>query len=114
MRKSPEIFQPAFFGPEFGNIMIVNRIKKDITKEHSQVGLSGDKKTEHALTTNGQILFAAERNALLEGTRAMLAHKPIPETSKLIRCPDKDIEFDFNDFKKRGQKICLDLNIKTL
>ena len=112
MQNSPNTFQPAFFGQKFGNIMIANRIKEDITKEHSQVGLSGDKRTEHTLTANGQILFATERNALLEGVRAMMTGKPIPEIPKLIRSPEKDIEYDFNDFKKRGQKICLDLNLK--
>lgn len=114
MQQSPNKFQPAFFGPEFGNVMIANRIKKDITKEHSQVGLSGDKISAHSLTPNGQILFATERNTLLEGTRAMLTGKPIPKTSKLICAPDKNIELDFNDFKSRGKKICADLNIKTL
>ena len=113
MQQSPDKFQPAFFGHKFGNVMIANRIKKDITKEHSQVGLSGDKKTGHTLTANGQILFATERNALLEGTRAMLAGKSVPEISKLICIPDKNAEFDFSDFKNRGQKICTDLNIKT-
>ncbi len=114
MQRSPDKFQPAFFGPEFGNIMIANRIKKDITKEHSQVGLSGDEKSEHSLTANGQILFATERNTLLQGTRAMLTGKPIPKISKLICAPDKHIDLDFNDFKSRGQKICTDLNIKTI
>ncbi len=114
MQLSPNSFQTAFFGSKFGNIMITSRIKKDITKEHSQVGLSGDKTTAHSLTTNGQILFAAERNALLEGTRAMLAGKNIPKTPKLICAPDKGIELDFEDFKSRGQKICADLNIKTI
>lgn len=113
MRKSPEKFQPAFFGPEFGNLLIASRIKTNITTEHSQVGLSGDKRTEHTLTANGQILFATERNALLEATRAMLAHKPIPEVPQLIQSTEEDIEFDFNDFKRRGQKICMDLNMKV-
>lgn len=113
MQKTPDLFQPAFFGPKFGNVMIANRIKKDITKEHSQVGLSGDYKTEHTLTANGQILFAVERNALLEGTRAMLTNKPIPEISKLVRSSEANLEFDFSDLKKRGKKICLDLNLKA-
>ena len=113
MRKSPEKFQPAFFGPEFGNLLIASRIKTNITTEHSQVGLSGDKRTEHTLTANGQILFATERNALLEGVRAMLDGKPIPEVPQLIQSTEENLEFDFNDFKRRGQKICLDLNLKT-
>lgn len=110
MRTSPNEFRPAFFGPKFGNVMITSRIKEDITKEHSQVGLSGDPRDEHTLTRNGQILFATERNALLEGTRAMLAGKPIPTTSKLICAPDEDC--DFNYFKACGQQICTDLGIK--
>lgn len=111
MRISPESFKPAFFGPKFGNVMITSQIKEDITKEHSQVGLSGDPRDEHMLTENGQILFATERNALLEGTRAMLAGKPIPAIPKLIHTPDD--EFDFNYFKARGQQICIKLGIKT-
>ena len=111
MRKSPNKFKPAFFGQKFGNVMITSRIKEDITKEHSQVGLSGDPRDEHTLTEYGKILFATERNALLEGTRAMLANKPIPATQKLICAPDED--FDFNHFKTRGQEICAKLGIKT-
>ncbi|MBR4892277.1 MAG: hypothetical protein IKZ34_03815 [Alphaproteobacteria bacterium] len=113
MQNSPETFQPAFFGSKFGNAMITSRIKKDIEKEHSQVGLSGDKNANHTLTANGQILFAVERNALLEGTRAMLAGRAIPEISKLIRSQEKGLEYDFQDFKSRGQQICTDLNIKA-
>lgn len=111
MRLSPNKFKPAFFGQKFGNLMITSRIKEDITKEHSQVGLSGDPRDEHTLTANGQILFATERNALLEGTRAMLAGKPIPPISKLICTADED--YDFNFFKTRGQQICMKLGIKT-
>lgn len=110
MRKSPNIFKPAFFGQKFGNVMITNRIKEDITKEHSQVGLSGDPRDEHTLTENGQVLFATERNALLQGTRAMLTGKPIPAVSKLINTQDED--FDFNFFKARGLQICSQLGIK--
>lgn len=111
MRKSPRTFKPAFFGPRFGNIVITSKIKTDPTKEHSQVGLSGDPRDEHALTENGQILFAVERNALLAGTRAMLTGKPIPSIPKLICAPDKG--FDFTDLKTRGQQICQKLGINT-
>ena len=112
MHTTPDIFKPAaFFGAKFGNIMITNQIKEDITKEHSQVGLSGDPRDEHTLTGSGKILFATERNALLEGTRAMLAGKPIPTTPKLIRTQD-DL-FDFNYFKTRGQDICINAGIKN-
>lgn len=111
MHASPNKFKPAFFGPKFGNIMITSKIKTDPTKEHSQVGLSGDPRDEHALTENGQILFAVERNALLAGTRAMLTGKPIPSIPKLICAPDKD--FDFQELKKRGQQICQTLGIST-
>ncbi|MBP3397978.1 MAG: hypothetical protein J6K82_03540 [Alphaproteobacteria bacterium] len=110
MRKTPEKFKPAFFGQKFGNLMITSRIKEDITKEHSQVGLSGDPRDEHTLTANGKILFATERNALLEGTRAMLESKAIPATSKLICAPD--VGFDFDDFKAQAQQIYKDLNIR--
>lgn len=111
MRTSPQNFKPAFFGPKFGNIMITSRIKEDITREHSQVGLSGDPRDEHTLTENGRILFATERNALLEGTRAMLTNKPIPAIPKLIYDPEDN--FDFNYFKTCGQQICMKLGIKT-
>lgn len=105
MQTSPDAFKPAaFFGPKFGNVLITNRIKEDTTKEHSQVGLSGDPRDEHTLTENGKILFATERNALLESTRAMLAGKPIPTTPKLIRTQDELFDFDY--FKARGQQIC--------
>ncbi len=111
MRTSPSKFTPAFYGPKFGNVMITSQIKEDIVKEHSQVGLSGDPRDEHTLTENGQILFATERNALLEGTRAMLAGKPIPTISKLVNAPDKDL--DYNYFKTQGQEICSKLGIKA-
>ena len=111
MRETPEAFKPAFYGAKFGNLMITSRIKEDITKEHSQVGLSGDPRDEHTLTESGQILFATERNALLECVRAILAKKPIPPISKLINAPDKG--YDFSDFKETGQEICVKLGIKT-
>ncbi len=111
MQTSPGSFSPAaFFGPKFGNVLITNRIKEDPTKEHSQVGLSGDPRDEHTLTESGKILFAAERNALLEGTRAMLDGKSIPTTSKLIRTQDELFDFDF--FKTRGQQICMNAGKK--
>ena len=111
MRTNPDKFEPAFFGQKFGNLMITSRIKEDSTKEHSQVGLSGDPRDEHTLTENGQILFATERNALLEGTRAMLTGKPIPTISKLICAPE--CELDYNYFKAHGEKLCKDLGIKS-
>ncbi len=112
MQTSSDAFKPAaFFGQKYGNVLITNRIKEDITKEHSQVGLSGDPRDEHTLTESGKVLFAAERNALIEAVRAMLAEKPIPATSKLIRTADE--LFDFNYFKTRGQEICMQTGKKT-
>ena len=84
-------------------------IKRDITKEHSQVGLSGDPRDEHELTENGKILFAIERNALLAGVRAMLTKKPIPKVSELICAPG----YDFNELKSRGQAIYAQMGIRT-
>jgi len=109
MQRFPNKFKPAFYGLPFGNIMIVSQIKKDKTKEHSQVGLSGDPRDEHELTANGQILFEAERNTLLSGTRAMLAGKAIPAISELV-CTEY---IDFAGLKARGQDICRQLGIKT-
>lgn len=111
MHSTPQAFRTAYFGPKFGNIVITSQIKEDITKEHSQVGLSGDPRDEHTLTENGQILFATERNALLAGTRAMLEQEPIPAVSKLICAPS--IGFDFDYLKAQGQEICTKLGIKA-
>ena len=111
MKNYPDLFSPAFFGPEFGNIMITNQIKKDIFNEHSQVGLSGTKEINKTLTKNGTVLFATERNALIQGTQAMLAGTPIPTTEELISAPDMGISF--KQFQKNGQKICKKLKIKT-
>ena len=109
MRTSPAKFKPAFYGQKFGNIVITSQIKRDITKEHSQVGLSGDPRDEHELTENGKILFAIERNALLAGVRAMLTKKPIPKVSELICAPG----YDFNELKSRGQAIYAQMGIRT-
>ena len=112
MQTSPEIFKPAaFFGPKYGNILITNQIKVDKDKEHSQVGLSGDPRDEHSLTENGKILFATERHALLEGTRAMLGNTAIPTTPKLICTPDS--QFDFEYFKTRGNEVIMGRNKKN-
>ncbi len=109
MKTTPKKFKTAFYGPAFGNIVITDKIKRDPTTEHSQVGLSGDVKSQHELTASGQILFAIERNALLTGTRAMLAHKPIPTIAELI-----STEYaDFTDLQTRAQQICRSLGIKS-
>lgn len=109
MKKSPDVFKPAFYGSDFGNVMITDRIKKVLNNEHSQVGISGDYGSQHELTSNGQILFAAERKALLTATSAMLAGKPIPSISDLISTDD----ISFSELNKRGQQICKTLGIKA-
>ncbi len=109
MKATPKKFKTAFYGQGFGNIVITDKIKKAPTKEHSQVGLSGDVQTQHELTASGQMLFAAERNALLAGTRAMLSGNPIPTIAELI-----STEYaGFEDLRATGQQICRNLGIKS-
>lgn len=108
MKKTPEKFQPAFFDGKFGNIMIANNLKKDPFTEHSDLGLSGADAVQDRLTENGKILFASERNALLAGTRAMLAGKSMPKTADLI-----STDFvSYKNLKRQADRIRHELGLQ--
>ncbi|MDL2295238.1 hypothetical protein LJC18_00245 [Lachnospiraceae bacterium OttesenSCG-928-E19] len=101
MKSEPHKFQPAFYGPSLGNIMVADKLKFDPDLEHSQVGINWTEAGNKDLTENGKILFTAQRNAFLTGVRSMINEQPMPEISELITT-------DFADYKslvKRGLKI---------
>lgn len=107
MKSTPDKFKPGYYDHRFGNMMVATRIKIDPMNEHSDVGLSGSDDVNERLTTNGLILFAAERNALLCATRAMLNGDPMPDTPQLLTT---DLA-DFNQLKRTGDKIRHELGI---
>lgn len=101
MKNAPHKFQPAFFGEEFGNIMVANTLKFDPELEHSEMGMFWSEAGNIDLTENGKIYFAAQRNALLGGVRAMIDNQPIPGIPELI-----NTEFaDYQSLIKRASQI---------
>jgi len=101
MKSAPDRCAPAFFGPEFGNIMIADQLKHDICDEHSHIGLRGSEFTDAKLTRNGKLLFTTERNALLKGVRAMLKGKPMPTIPQMLTTKYASYE----ELKRRGMQI---------
>lgn len=101
MKSAPNECAPAFFGPEFGNIMIANRLKNDINDEHSHIGLRGCDFTDAKLTKTGKILFTTERNALLKGVDAMIKGKTMPTIPQMLSTQYATYE----ELKRRGMQI---------
>jgi hypothetical protein len=101
MKSQPQTFQPAFYGKGFGNIMIADKVKTDPEFEHSHVGLNWSAADEQNLTLNGKVLFSAERNALIRGTKAMLSQEPIPLLPDLV---STDLA-SYESLVKKGMQI---------
>ncbi|MDE6481509.1 MAG: hypothetical protein K2L25_01665 [Alphaproteobacteria bacterium] len=101
IKSAPNECAPAFFGSEFGNIMIADRLKRDINDEHSHIGLRGSHFTDAKLTPSGKILFSIERNALLKGVDAMIKGKAIPTIPQMLSTQYAS----YQELKRRGMQI---------
>ena len=75
---------PSFFGAPYGNICMAGRLRVQEFQEHSDKGLLKADSTDDILTPEGQIIFAAERNALLNAAKHSIKGGPIPSINKII------------------------------
>lgn len=101
MKSAPSECPPSFLGPEFGNLVVSDRLKHDITTEHSHIGLRGSNFTDAKLTRNGKILFTVERNALLKGVNAIIKSKPMPTIPQMLSTKYTSYE----ELKRRGMQM---------
>lgn len=72
---------PSYF--ELGNLFVVHNFTYDYVLEHQIIDLLPGI-AQNILTPDGVIIMAAERNAVINGARAVLQGKPIPDVKHLI------------------------------
>lgn len=101
IKSAPSECSIGFLGPDFGNLVISNRLKHDINDEHSHIGLRGSDFSDAKLTKNGKILFTVERNALVKSVTAMIKEKPIPTIPQMLNTPHTNYE----EMKHNGMQI---------
>ncbi|MDE5615452.1 MAG: hypothetical protein K2I81_01295 [Alphaproteobacteria bacterium] len=101
IKSAPNECAPAFFGAEFGNVMIADRLKHNIEDEHSHIGLRGSHFTDAKLTRSGKILFSTERNSLLKGVNAMIKDKAMPTIPQMLSTQYASYE----DLKRKGMQL---------
>lgn len=82
------------------NLFVASKLKSTFGKEHDHRGMLRDDDTRHNLTPDGKIIFAAQRNALINGVRRSQAGASMPPVSKLVS-DDRIVNFD--DLNTNGE-----------
>jgi hypothetical protein len=81
-RKSNQNMKPSFFSGNNGNVFMVKKSKTDEDAEHFTSGIP--KSEENLLTDDGKIIFAAERNAIINGIKSSIKGEPLKSISELV------------------------------
>lgn len=93
---------PAFFaGDSHGNVFVVRRVRHVPMGEHDHRGLLASDRDKLATTDEGEILFTAERNALVRGVRNMRLGRAIPS----VRTLTNGNGIDFDQMKRNGDVL---------
>ena len=93
---------PSYF--ELGNFFVAHSFTHDYLLEHQIVDLLPGT-AQNILTPDGAIIMAAERNAVINGVRAVLKGKPIPDVKHLVSPVSKSdtIRPNFDILAKNGE-----------
>lgn len=96
-----EDMAPSYF--ELGNFFAVYAFTYQMIDEHQIVGLVPNEDQEK-LTPYGKIIMTAERNAIINGVRAMQRGTPMPDIRKLIASTSQkdEIKPDFDELRTNG------------
>ena len=96
-----EDMAPSYFQP--GNFFAAYAFTYQMIDEHQITGLVPTE-NQDMLTPYGKIIMSAERNAIINGVRAMQRGKPMPDIRKLIAStsPNDEIKPDFDELKTNG------------
>lgn len=83
---------PSFFEEPNGNIFVAGHLKEASFQEHDFRGLLKSDEDLWPLTEDGKIIFAAERNAIVNGARHSVHGGPLPSVSELVDGDGVDFE----------------------
>lgn len=92
---------PCFFDKKRGNIFIAGHLQNTVFKEHDSKGFLLSEKESSTLTSDGKIIFGAERNALINSAKAAVSGKPTTSIKKLTNGNG----IDFDQLKQNGDFI---------
>lgn len=92
---------PSYFGPKYGNIFVAGRLQAVPFKEHDYKGFLTADDTISPLTSDGEIIFKAERNALLRAANCAITGK----APKSVRALTDGDGVDFMQLKNNGEYI---------
>ena len=94
VRKNSMDLSPSFFPAPLGNLFLVRK-SKALDSEDAEHHTSGIPNSEdHMLTDDGKIVFAAERNIIINSTHSSIANAPLPEIRELASRNGRYTEFD--------------------
>jgi len=74
---------PSFFDTLGANVFVAGRLKNTATGEHDPKGLLDHAVTNKTLTDDGKIIFAAQRNVIVNGVRSAMRGAPMPTIAEL-------------------------------
>lgn len=83
-KRLAKFIKPSYFPEPYGNFFLVGRTKYDQENdaEHETAGLVN--RERHLLTPDGEILFTAEANAIVNGLNATIAGEALPDIEELV------------------------------
>ncbi|MDL2295342.1 hypothetical protein LJC18_00810 [Lachnospiraceae bacterium OttesenSCG-928-E19] len=103
-----KFIKPCFFPEPYGNFFLVARVKKDkpVTDKEKNNQYDDEHETEglvnrerHLLTPDGNILFTAEANAIVNGLNAAISGEALPKIADLV----SGNGVDFEEMKHNGE-----------
>lgn len=89
---------PSFFAEPYGNIFIAGKLKETSFQEHDHRGLLKTDEKYGALTQDGEIIFNAERNALINSANQSIQGGELPSIEKIV----SGSGVDFKELKSNG------------
>ena len=92
---------PCYFGPKHGNIFIATNLYTNSFKEHDNRCIVPSEEISCPLTTEGKIIFTAERNALIRSALKAIDGTPIKSVAELT----DGNGVNFKRLKKNGDAV---------
>lgn len=74
---------PSFFDKDLGNIFVAGHLQEIPFKEHSNTGLTSYEEFASPLTEDGQIIFSAERNAIVRAAQKAILGQPVKSIKEM-------------------------------
>lgn len=92
---------PSFFDKKNGNIFVAGHLQEIPFKEHTNIGLTKAEEQASPLTEDGQIIFSAERNAIVRAARKVISGEKIKSIAELT----DGNGVDFKQLKQNGDTL---------